>query len=82
MTFIASVTKQRFLASDEAAWAREELEHMVTDIRYNTSSSPSYVHGQAEGVSFADQHLRYLSEHPLLSVQDYLSNLRLKTRKR
>ncbi len=81
MTFVASVTKLKFLASDEAAWAKEQLEVMVSDSRYNTPTKPFYIHDQPEDVSFAEQHLRYLSEHPQIKVQEYISNLRLKTRK-
>ncbi len=81
MSFIASVTRQKFLASEDAAWAKEQLEEMTHDDAYNTPTRPFYIHGQVTSPSFTDQHLLYLSEHPNLKVVEYISNLRLKTRK-
>ncbi len=81
MSFVATVTRQKFFASEDAAWAKEQLESMTIDTAYNTPERPFYVHGQVTNPSFADQHLAYLSEHPNLKVAEYISNLRLKSRK-
>jgi hypothetical protein len=78
MALTASEYKRRYLASEEAILAREQLQGMMADPRYNTSSSYS-VH-QADGITFVDKHLAYLSEHPKLNAREYLSNLRLMTK--
>lgn len=80
---MASITNEftrTFLASEEAAEIRLQLEKMASDPTYNTRSyySPS----QVEDVTFADKHLKYLSVHPKLKSSEYLANLRLMTRAR
>lgn len=80
---MASITNEftrTFLASEEAAAIRVQLELMMNDPVYNTRSY--YSPAQIEDVSFADKHLKYLSVHPKLKSSEYLANLRLMTRAR
>ncbi len=76
----ASEYRRQFLTSEEALYAKSQLDAMMADPLYNTRAS--YVAGQAEDMSFADTHLGYLSNHPQIKVREYLSNLRLKTKLR
>lgn len=80
MTFTSSEAKRRFLASDQATWAREQLQLMVEDSQYNTPSKPSYTYPDTGNISFIEWHIMYLCEHLQITPQDYLSNLRLKTK--
>jgi hypothetical protein len=74
-----SLGSQKFLASDAAKLVREELEHMMGDAAFNTTST--YSPSSEDSVLFVDKHMKYLSQHPNLNPQHYLSNLRLMTRK-
>jgi hypothetical protein len=74
-----SLGSQKFLASDAAKLIREDLEKMMSDPGFNTTST--YSPSSIDNVLFADKHLKYLSQHPNVNPQHYLSNLRLMTRK-
>lgn len=80
MAVTPSQYKRQFLASEDAVMVREELEAMLHNPVYNTTSF--YTPLQEENMSFVDKHLAYLSDHPKLNATEYLSNLRLKTRNR
>ena len=73
-----SLGSQKFLASDEAQLIRLDLEKMMTDPAFNTTST--YSPTSIDSVLFVDKHMKYLSQHPNLNPQQYLSNLRLMTR--
>lgn len=73
--------RRQFLASEEAVDVREQLEAMMRDPAYNTQSFYTPLHPD-ENLSFVDKHLAYLSDHSKLKSQEYLSNLRLKTKTR
>jgi hypothetical protein len=80
MAVTPSQYKRDFLASEDAVVVREQLEAMVTSTAYHTASF--YTPSQEEEMSFVEKHLAYLSDHPKLNVNEYLSNLRLKTKHR
>lgn len=71
--------KLQFLASEEGAGIKRQLEAMVKDPGYNTRS-----HYSPDGglIGFVDKHMRYLSEHPKLKPSEYLANIRLMTKLR
>lgn len=73
-----TISQQKFLDSEEATAIRKTLERMVDDPCFNTEAT--YTATLGEGWSFVDKHMKYLSEHPKLNAQHYLSNLRLMTR--
>jgi len=75
-----TIQQQNFLKSEAGTMARNELKLMVADPDYNTRSSFSVI--EPDGVSFVDKHMKYLSEHPKLNYQHYLSNLKLITKLR
>lgn len=80
----ATASKRRFYDSEEAAAIKAILTAMERDISYNTESSYSAneVDHPEHNISFIDKHMHYLSEHPKVNPQQYLSNLRLMTRRR
>jgi hypothetical protein len=82
MTFKPSESRRKFWASDEAAWAKEQLEILVEDDSYNTPVKSSYGTPEVEPLSFVDWNLNYLCEHPQIRASDYISNVRLRTRLR
>jgi len=72
---VLSLSQQRYYASDQCEQARRALEQMMHSPAYNTDSS--YFHDDA--YDFVERHLNYLSTHPPLNLDGYLSNLRLMT---
>ncbi len=76
---MAVATKTRdFLASQEAEDIRKELSRMMKDPNYNT---PSTYSAAAKGdILFVDKHMNYLSLHLSVNHQQYMSNLKLKTK--
>lgn len=75
-----TLQQQAFMKSEAGTEARSQLLRMVEDPAYNTQET--YSSGPELSTSFVDKHMLYLSERPKLSVQHYLSNLRLKTKLR
>ena len=73
-----TISQQKFLDSDEAEDLREALKLMVTDKSYNTEVT--YSAGSGHTIEFVEKHMKYLSDHPKLNPDHYLSNLRLMTR--
>ena len=74
-----TMRQQDFLESETGVEARQRLELMVGDLKFNTSAG---ITGNTESLTFVDKHMLYLCEHPKLSTEHYLANLRLKTRVR
>ena len=76
--------KPDFFVSEAGAKAREALIKMVSDETYSTEKS--YSANTAEYpdnvISFVDKHMAYLRSHPQTDPEQYLSNLRLITRRR
>ena len=68
--------QKRFYDSEECTFARKALLKLVKDPSYNTDSS--YYDGTSR--NFIDRHLYYLSMHPGISLEGYISNLKLMTR--
>jgi hypothetical protein len=73
-----TLSQKKFLDSEEARLAREELRRMESDASYNTQ--PIYVTGLIQALPFVEKHMTYLSNRPKLDPQQYLANLRLMTR--
>ncbi|MDB5186350.1 MAG: hypothetical protein JWL85_873 [Candidatus Saccharibacteria bacterium] len=76
--------KTRSLSIEESAEIEATLRLMTQDIKYNTESSYS-ANGELypdNSISFVDKHLNYITKHPSIDPQHYLSNLRLMTRLR
>lgn len=73
-----TLSQQKFLDSEEAASVRLSLQSMVADPCFNTELP--YTANPDNKQSFVDKHMTYLSQHPKLNPQHYLSNLRLMTR--
>jgi hypothetical protein len=65
----------KFYSSEKCSEAREALQRLVDSESYNTDSS--YFSGNDN--AFVERHLHYLSNHPLINVAGYISNLRLMT---
>jgi hypothetical protein len=70
--------QQKFFNSEEAVRVRESLQSMVDDPCFNTQLP--YTANPESTRSFVDKHMTYLSLHPKVNPQHYLSNLRLMTR--
>lgn len=73
-----------FYETEEGQQAKELLKAMVKDTSYSTESSYSadaehYPDGQ---IPFVAKHMAYLKNHPATDPGQYLSNLKLMTRKR
>ncbi|MDZ7786398.1 MAG: hypothetical protein U5L95_04735 [Candidatus Saccharibacteria bacterium] len=79
-------TKKRsnFFDSEEGIAAREKLKALVKNKDFNTRSGFSANEEKyPDGViPFVDEHMEYLRTHPQISVEHYISNLRLRTRAR
>lgn len=78
-----SLLKKRadFLGTAEAEEVKQVLRSMVQSDVYKTT--PTYTtNTQAypdNRIPFVDKHIEYLSRHPNLDIDQYLSNLRLST---
>jgi hypothetical protein len=79
-------TKKRsnFFESEEGTTAKQKLIELVNNEEFNTSDGFSADNEQyPDGVlPFVDKHMEYLRTHPQISVEHYISNLRLRTRTR
>lgn len=81
-----SILKKRidFRNSEEGLEVEQALLTLEKDSAFNTAPSysanidtyPDHV------IPFVDKHMKYLSEHHSVNLTEYLSNLRLMTRKR
>ena len=72
-----TLSSQKFLASDEAANARQELQAMIENQDFITKSPMS---GTSDG--FVQKHIDYLSVNTNINPEQYIANLRIKTRVR
>lgn len=73
-----TLSQQKFLDSEAAVVIREQLERMVEDQAFNTTST--YAATREDNMPFVEKHMTYLSDHPKLNPQHYVANLRLMTR--
>jgi len=71
--------QQAFFKSEAAMTAEAELKLMANDPRYNTQGTFSARYS-SNLMPFVERHMKYLSEHPKLDTQHYLSNLKLMTK--
>jgi len=72
-----TLARAKFYASERCEAARIMLDKLVHSTDYDTEST-YYV----DSLEFCERHLDYLSRHPNLELNGYMSNLRLMTRKR
>jgi len=72
--------KQQFITSSLAATIKDELEDMEQDAAYYTQTSYSAM--QECDVTFTEKHYTYMSTHPSVKPNEYMSNLRLMTKVR
>jgi len=70
-------TQRKFYNSERCETAREALQELIDSTGHTTDSA--YYNG---GLGFMDRHLHYLSTHPQVNMDGYLSNLRLMTKVR
>lgn len=73
---VLTQAQKRFYASEQCTELRQALQTLVDSHEFNTDAGKS--RGDTQG--FVERHLRYLSNHPHVSVEGYISNLRLMTR--
>ncbi|MEO6110018.1 MAG: hypothetical protein ABIP50_03350 [Candidatus Saccharimonadales bacterium] len=74
-----SLRMKAFLASDQAEQIRVILQQMADDPGFNTKSTYSPITAPLD-MLFVDRHMKYLSEHPAVNPEQYISNLRLITK--
>lgn len=70
--------RKQFLATETAVEIRKLLEQMEESPLYFTKAT--YQAGNPEDISFSDKHLAYISTHPAVQPDQYMSNLRLMTK--
>ena len=81
-----SILKKRvdFRNSEEGLEVELALRRLKDDPAFNTE--PSYTANidnyPDHVIPFIDRHMKYLSEHQSVNLSEYLSNLRLMTRRR
>ena len=68
-----------FLASEHGDPIRKDLIKMVNSEHYNTSST--YSVDDPEGLSFVDRQMKYMSQYPAMNHIQYVSNLKIKTKR-
>lgn len=71
-------SKRDFLKSEQANLLRIELQAMVDDPRYNTILR--YSVASPDGSNFIAKHMEYMSCHPAMNHEQYVSNLKLMTK--
>jgi len=70
-----SMNQKRFYASEQCTNARLALQQLVDNPQYNTEN----INYSGATLSFTERHLLYLSTHPLVKIDGYISNLKLMT---
>lgn len=82
MSFISK--KQDYFDTPEGLEVKEILKSMSTDENYTTraSYSPNTEQYSDNLIPFIDKHMSYLRRHPQVNPTQYISNLRLLTRKK
>ncbi|HEX6416657.1 MAG TPA: hypothetical protein VFZ62_03970 [Candidatus Saccharimonadales bacterium] len=68
-----------FFESEQGILARKELMKMTTSEQYRTRSM--YSSQDASQRSFVDKHMKYMSQFPDLNCPQYISNLKLMTKR-
>ncbi len=76
--------KVNFFESEEGIEIAATLRLMAEDLAFNTESSYSAntVLHPDNLISFVEKHMNYLNTHPAINPREYISNLRLMTRRR
>lgn len=72
-----------YFNSEEGTAVREQLHQMELDTNYETKVSSYTADGGTypdNQIPFIEKHLAYLTTHPGVNPEQYLSNLRLKLR--
>ena len=72
-------SRLKFLASDELVVIRQTLLDIAADPHYNTKSVYTTAE-QPESSVFVEKHIAYMSNNLNITPEQYLSNLRLRTR--
>lgn len=67
-------TQKRFYSSEQHNLAREALLRIMANPAYNTEVTDD------DSADFVERHLLYLSKHPLVKLDGYISNLKLMIR--
>lgn len=68
-----------FFESDNGKIQHMELVGMTESEDYNTASSYTVV--DPNGLSFVKKHMKYMSQYPNMNHAQYVSNLKLMTRR-
>jgi hypothetical protein len=68
-----------FFESEVGKLARQALVEMTQNERYNTRTTFS-VH-DTNGMTFVDKHMKYMSQFPNMNTVQYVSNLKLMTKR-
>lgn len=74
-----SVQVKQFLESEDGLWLRKELEAMVESADYNTR--PTFTTATISELTFVNKHMEYMCKYPYINHRQYVSNLKLKTKK-
>ena len=69
-----------FFESEEGITLRDELIKMVKSDDYNAKTKYSTL--SESGLSFVDKHMNYMSLYPNLNCSQYVSNLKLMTKRK
>lgn len=77
---MSSVSQANFLSSPEAVYARRALTVMEADPDFETPTSFTMLTADNK-LTFANKHMNYLSKHTSLDPMQYISNLKLMTRR-
>jgi len=80
---MATTKRTNFETTEEGLWCKQVLQEMESDDAYYTE--PSFTINTADypdnKMPFVVTHMNYLTRHPEASSRNYISNLRLRTRK-
>lgn len=68
-----------FFESEAGKLLRQELLEMAQSEDYNTRTM--YSTQDTNGLSFVDKHMKYMSQFPELQCNQYVSNLKLMTKR-
>lgn len=78
VTVIKTSTKA-FFESDEGIALKQQLLAMVASDDYNTTTT--YSTQDENGLTFVQKHMNYMSQYADMNRQQYVSNLKLMTKK-
>jgi len=68
-----------FSDSERGTLLREELVKMTQSKDYNTLTSYSTV--DPNGLTFVEKHMKYMSQYPTMNHEQYVSNLKLMSKR-